>query len=411
MVAALAAGFAPNSRPLQAAEPAYLWEIGRRDTNNAEFALAPGDFAKFTDDGHFSVGDSDARRDWPYVQPGPDDGWAGSRTHTFAIFFGLKAAPTAGEGRLRCALLDTQSGNPPTLRVQVNGQSFEVKLPRGAGDESVRGQPAKGRPHEFTVTFPARLLLAGDNTILITTLTGSWLLYDWLGLETPPGLELVPGSARTVIEEVRPIRALVEMDGRDFQPVAVTLRHFGEPAEVAVRIEGEPAFKVPLNRGVNTSELFLPACTNTSVQKFMVEVGGKTVATQAFTLKPVRKLTVYLLPHSHTDIGYTEIQSAIETKQVNNLLEGMAIARRTATYPAGARFVWNVEVLWAADLFLKRLNEAQRANFFAAVKSGQVVLNGMYLNELTGLCRPEELLQLFRFATVMAQQTGAHQAV
>ena len=406
MVAALAAGFAPNSRPLQAAEPAYLWEIGRRDTNNAEFALAPGDFAKFTDDGHFSVGDSDARRDWPYVQPGPDDGWAGSRTHTFAIFFGLKAAPTAGEGRLRCALLDTQSGNPPTLRVQVNGQSFEVKLPRGAGDESVRGQPAKGRPHEFTVTFPARLLLAGDNTILITTLTGSWLLYDWLGLETPPGLELVPGSARTVIEEVRPIRALVEMDGRDFQPVAVTLRHFGEPAEVAVRIEGEPAITIPLTRGVNTPELFLPARTNTSVQKFMVEVGGKTVATQAFTMKPVRKLTVYLLPHSHTDIGYTEIQSAIETKQVNNLLEGMAIARRTANYPAGARFVWNVEVLWAADLFLKRLNEAQRANFFAAVKSGQVVLNGMYLNELTGLCRPEELLQLFRFATVMAQQTG-----
>jgi hypothetical protein len=137
-----------------------------------------------------------------------------------------------------------------------------------------------------------------------------------------------------------------------------------------------------------------------------VEVGGTKVASRAITLKPARQLTVYLLPHSHTDIGYTEIQTDIEKKQVQNLVDGMAAAKRTASYPEGARFVWNVEVLWAADLYLNRMNEAQRADFFAAVKNGQVVLNGMYLNELTGLCRPEELLRLFRFSTQMAKQTG-----
>ncbi len=30
--------------------------------------------------------------------------------------------------------------------------------------------------------------------------------------------------------------------------------------------------------------------------------------------------TVYILPHSHTDIGYTTIQTDIYEKQVNNLL-------------------------------------------------------------------------------------------
>lgn len=81
-----------------------------------------------------------------------------------------------------------------------------------------------------------------------------------------------------------------------------------------------------------------------------IEAGGKTLAARAFTLKPQRKLTVYILPHSHTDIGYTEIQTRIEQKQVDNLLQGIAYARQTASYPEGARFVWNVEVLWAADL-------------------------------------------------------------
>jgi hypothetical protein len=89
-------------------------------------------------------------------------------------------------------------------------------------------------------------------------------------------------------------------------------------------------------------------------------------------------VTVYITPHSHTDIGYTEIQTAIEKRQVQNLIDGLAAAKRTADYPAGARFVWNVEVLWAADLYLRRLDESQRADFLAAVKSGQVVLNGMY---------------------------------
>ena len=32
------------------------------------------------------------------------------------------------------------------------------------------------------------------------------------------------------------------------------------------------------------------------------------------------KRTVYILPHSHTDIGYTTIQTDIYEKQVNNLL-------------------------------------------------------------------------------------------
>jgi len=137
-----------------------------------------------------------------------------------------------------------------------------------------------------------------------------------------------------------------------------------------------------------------------------VEVSGKTVASREVTVKPVKKLTVYITPHSHTDIGYTEIQTAIEKKQVQNLLDGLAAARRTADYPPGARFVWNVEVLWAADLYLHRLSEQQRADFLEAVKKGQVVLNGMYLNELTGLCRPEELVRLFRFSTELAERTG-----
>jgi alpha-mannosidase len=389
-----------------AGESIVLWEIGKADRNNAEFALAPRGYAQFKEDAFFVVGSSDPKEDWPYVQPGPVDGWAGSRPHTFIVLFGLKTLPGAGECRLEVHLLDTQNASPPALRVEVNGQAFEQTLPAGAGDASVFGQPDKGRPYEFTIPFPASLLKAGDNEVRITTLRGSWMLYDALSLATPAGAELSDVQSRTLLGDVKSIRALREQDGQVLQPVSVTLRHFGADAEAVVRLQAGPSMTLHLKKGSQEAELMTAAIKRETKVQVTVAVAGKTVATREVTLKPVKKLTVYITPHSHTDIGYTEIQTAIERKQVQNLVDGMAAARRTADYPPGARFVWNVEVLWAADLYLHRLSEQQRAEFLEAVKKGQVVLNGMYLNELTGLCRPEELIRLFRFSTELAERTG-----
>jgi hypothetical protein len=392
--------------PASEAKQPLLWEIGKADRNNAEFALAPGGWAQFKDDGFFVVGSSDPKKDWPYVHPGPVDAWAGAKPHTFIVLFGLKAVPTAGTCQLQLNLIDKHRTSPPKLRVEVNGQGFERSLPPGAGDASIHGEPSKGLPSEFTFTFSAKVLKTGDNEVRITALASSWMLYDSIAMTAPAGTELGQVQSRTLLDEVRPVRALQERDGRTFQPVSVTVRHFGEDANAVVRLGEGPATKLSFKSGRQEVELMAGAVETETKRQVTVEVAGKTVASREVTLKPVKKLTIYITPHSHTDIGYTEIQTAIEKKQVQNLVDGMAAAKRTADYPPGARFIWNVEVLWAADLYLHRLNEQQRAEFLEAVKSGQVVLNGMYLNELTGLCRPEELVRLFRYSTELAERTG-----
>ena len=75
----------------------------------------------FAKDGFFIVGKSDPQQDWPYVHPGPDDGWAGGRSHTFGIVFGLQSIPAQGDCRLVIDLIDTQKAVPPRLRIDVNG--------------------------------------------------------------------------------------------------------------------------------------------------------------------------------------------------------------------------------------------------------------------------------------------------
>ncbi|HWQ93031.1 MAG TPA: hypothetical protein VN673_15245, partial [Clostridia bacterium] len=203
------------------------------------------------------------------------------------------------------------------------------------------------------------------------------------------------------------VKVLPFLERGGTQPVKVTIEHpYVQPAEVTVRLAQQPPRVVTLKCGSNVFDWELPQAKAETTTKAEIVYRGHSLVQKTFAHRPVKPLTVYILPHSHTDIGYTEIQTAIEDKQVKNVLDGIAATRATASYPEGARFVWNVEVGWAADLYLKRMTELQRKEFFQAVKDGRVVMNGMYLNELTGLCRPEELVQLFRFATQISEQTG-----
>lgn len=217
--------------------------------------------------------------------------------------------------------------------------------------------------------------------------------------------ERVPGAIGL---GARPVLRADRVEGGLEQPIRVVVDYFyREPLRAWMRLgEGELVW-MDLVAGTHSVEVAVPVSEGDRVLRLQLGVEvGEVLMEREVRVPPFRKMTVHVLPHSHTDIGYTEIQTAIEEKQVNNLLAGMEAAERTAGYPDGARFVWNVEVLWAADLFLQRMGEPQRARFLDAVRSGRIALCGMYLNELTGLCRPEELVRLFRFATVLREQTG-----
>ena len=167
-------------------EMKLLWQIGKDDNDTAELALGPQGYNQFDGDGLFLVGHSNPKTDWPYAHPGPDDFWAGGRAHAFSILFGLKETLIGGQCRLVVDLVDTHDVNPPKLEVEINGHKFTHETPKGGPDASIVGDPSAGREHRFAIAFPSRLLVPGLNRVTITNAQGSWVLYDWLGLEIPP---------------------------------------------------------------------------------------------------------------------------------------------------------------------------------------------------------------------------------
>jgi len=375
-----------------------LWEIGTADDNTADLALGPAGYARYEEDALFVVGLSKAKTDWPYVLPGPSDSWAGGRQHEAAVVFALKSKPVSACS-LIVDLVDTQGVIPPKLSIGLNGRELaNLQMPKGAGDASVFGDPSTGREHRFTIEVPAGALVAGTNELTLRTLTGSWVLFDAVQLQAPAGTELGPSPTATVVHGIQSAPVLIEQDGGLLQSIRMTIRHFGDPIKATVNVDGRVMTEVELKTGATGVEVAVPAVEQPAAVDVQVRAGAKMLASRHVTLTPVRRFVLYLLPHSHVDIGYTQVQTEVERNHWQFYEQAIDAARRTADYPPGAQFKWNVEVLWATDSYLKQASPEKQQEFLDVVKKGWIGLDALYGNELTALCRPEELVRLVDYA-------------
>ena len=140
----------------------------------------------------FRVGKSRAR-DWPYIHPGPQDGWAGKRVHTFTIHFRLKGG-VSKPCFLHLALADAHRDSPPLVTVGANGREVSSqRAPKGVGviNNDLR---TWGKPATLTFQIPSESLQQGENTTTVRLDDGSWIVYDFIELNTtpkPPQVETV----------------------------------------------------------------------------------------------------------------------------------------------------------------------------------------------------------------------------
>ena len=382
-----------------------LWQIGQADQRSSEFALSPGNYNQYLEDGFYAVGRSDSRQSWPYIQPGPSDGWAGGRLHPAQIIFGLRQVPSSAS-RLDIRLLDTQSSIPPRVQVKINDFTQELQLPPGGGDASLSGQLTTNKPFVWSIPVPASALKTGTNRITITSVTGSWMIYDSVGLATPVGIEAAPVESVWVDSvEAQPILVKDPTNGALRQTVAARVRNFGAATNVTMRMNGATQ-TVDVAAGSSQINFLSPEVQKETPARLTVEAGGKRVADAPVTLRPVRRWTIYLLPHSHVDIGYTQLQEEVRQKQISNVREAISLIKRTASFPPDSQFKWNIEVLWPIETYLQSATPAERQEVLDAMRSGKLVLNGYYGNLLTGLTSPEELLRAFEPSRRVAGAAG-----
>ena len=170
-----------------------VWEIGVPDRSAGEFRHGDDYWhwglyyrypQEFPDDVHFTIGKSNPRTDWNYVQPPRIEGNRATPT-TWSISFDLPEAPK-GKATLRLAIAGSR--NPRGVDVIVNGQPAGGTGP--LPDTGVMHRDGiRGYWCERDVTFDAALLKAGTNVVKLTAPANNWVqgvLYDYLRLELAP---------------------------------------------------------------------------------------------------------------------------------------------------------------------------------------------------------------------------------
>ena len=160
--------------------------------------------------------------------------------------------------------------------------------------------------------------------------------------------------------------------------------------------------------GLDQFPVLLPAGSGEKNEcQARIKVSSNGLELYASVMVPAKRhWTVYIYPHSHVDIGYTDKQEIVEKIHVRNIDVAIDIARKTQNNPEGSRFVWNTEAGWVVESYLKQATQEKKAAFFEAVRKGWIRLDGNYANTNTSACSEEELLQLFKYNNLISKEIG-----
>ena len=93
-------------------------------------------------------------------------------------------------------------------------------------------------------------------------------------------------------------------------------------------------------------------------------------------MKPHAIRTVYVVHHSHTDIGYTDLQEHVIALQVDYIRSALRLMQDDAN----ADFRWNCETLYCVEEFFRTATPEEQEQFLALAAEGRLGLSANYLN-------------------------------
>lgn len=364
-----------------------VWQIGQKDQSSAEFALGAYDYGKYlekfgTKPVVFEIGKNKEKTDFPFILPGSADSWAGSKGRQIVIRFGIAEEKISGSSQLKINYVDVHGG-APALEVIVNGYLSNVRTPQGGDtdyfEEGKRKYNQKGL--KSVIEIPENVLKKGNNLVSIKSVSGSWLIFDNITLNAAQQVKL----GKTVAEinvlgaESRP--ALIYGKNKEKrQPVTLQVANWGKPQNVNLNVDGNKYSQIKLESGINVIETSVPETTVEKEVIISISSGSKLLGESTVKAYPVKDWTVYLVQHTHTDIGYTKPQTEILAEHIRYIDYAIEYCELTENYPDDAKFRWVCEAAWPVKEYLKSRPQEQIDKFLKYIKNGQIEIAGMFFN-------------------------------
>ena len=123
-------------------------------------------------------------------------------------------------------------------------------------------------------------------------------------------------------------------------------------------------------------------------------------------VKPARRWTFYMTPHTHYDIGYTHPQPEVIDRLTADMDTAQQYCRETSDWPPESRYRWTIEVSGLMKNYIDRRSKEQVDGLIEWVRSGRIEIGGYYLNMPTELVGHEELIRCLYYARELRCRYG-----
>ncbi len=155
--------------------------------------------------------------------------------------------------------------------------------------------------------------------------------------------------------------------------------HLGEETTGTVTVD-KTKESIILKPGYNSLELMLPKVDEPTKYSAKIKIGKKPVVEKKFIMQPVKEWTVYLVQHTHTDIGYTRPQTEILPEHLRYIDYALDFCDQTANYPDNAKFRWTCEASWTVREYLKSRPKEQIDRLIKHINQGRIEITAMFFN-------------------------------
>ncbi|MEG8945655.1 glycoside hydrolase family 38 C-terminal domain-containing protein [Rosettibacter firmus] len=177
---------------------------------------------------------------------------------------------------------------------------------------------------------------------------------------------------------VKPFPALVKINNELKQPVKLTFVYLGDKTNVSI-VSSEVKIDTSATYGFNQFDILLPEIKETRSEQFKIYFDNK-ILESSFIRNPVKKLEIFLVQHSHTDIGYTRPQHEILAEHLRYIDLALDYCDLTDSYPEEAKFHWTCEVAFPVQEYLNSRPNDRIEKLKKRFKEGRIELTALPFN-------------------------------
>ena len=187
---------------------------------------------------------------------------------------------------------------------------------------------------------------------------------------------------KTPIEEKIEIyqnKVVAKKEGKLFHSISMDFIYLGEDDTAKITI-GDIENQSILKAGFNKVEICLPKVKEETFFTAKIQIANKKTTQKTFSIKPIKEWEIFLVQHTHTDIGYTRPQTEILPEHLKYIDQALDFCDQTDGYPDAAKFRWTCETSWSIREYLKGRPQKQIDRLLRRIKEGRIEATGMFLN-------------------------------